>query len=384
MALFRADSSVQYIKGVGPARAQMFATLGIHTVGDLLHYYPFRHEEDRGETLIEDLQPGTTATIRGEVVRMGGRQPSIWADLDDGTGLCRLRWFNLPYGGKGVFTGATVVAQGRVQIYGDRAEMVQPRTQVYERDAVLATRGTGPKQVGVYRQNQTVKSPLIRRAVQTVLLQAKLPIDEILPASLLKKRTLPDREQAVRQMHAPQSEKALDAARRRLAYEELFLMELAMALRRRKRLSLQSGQKLAFTPEIDARIRARFPFTLTASQDQAAREIVADLTSGRPMTRLLQGDVGSGKTVVALYACLMAVASKRQAAIMAPTEILAHQHYNNIARYLADSRVRYVLLRGGMPKKERAAALAAIERGEIDLVVGTQALIQKDVAFNQL
>jgi len=161
-------------------------------------------------------------------------------------------------------------------------------------------------------------------------------------------------------------------------------MELAMALRRRKRLALQTGQKLHVTAEIDQRIRARFPFPLTVSQDAVLREIARDLQSGRPMTRLLQGDVGSGKTVVALYACLAAIANGRQAAIMAPTEILAGQHFGNIERYLMGSRVRYVLLRGGMRKSQRAEALAAIERGEIDLVVGTQALIQQDVAFHQL
>jgi ATP-dependent DNA helicase RecG len=236
----------------------------------------------------------------------------------------------------------------------------------------------------VYRGNDTLKSPLIRRAVLNVLAQSHLPVTETLPPRLLAKHKLPTREQAVRQMHCPSSDGQLARARTRLAYEEFLLMELAMALRRRKRLALQAGQKLHVTPEIDQRIRARFPFTLTAAQDEALAEISGDLRSGRPMTRLLQGDVGSGKTVVALYACLAAVANGKQAAIMAPTEILAQQHFTNIDRYLRDSRVRYVLLRGKLGKKERTEALAAIERGEIDLVVGTQALIQKDVAFNHL
>jgi ATP-dependent DNA helicase RecG len=161
-------------------------------------------------------------------------------------------------------------------------------------------------------------------------------------------------------------------------------MELAMALRRYKLVSLQRGRKLPVTPEIERRIRVRFPFTLTPSQDKVIREIVRDLESGRPMTRLLQGDVGSGKTVVALYACLIAVANRRQAAIMAPTEILAQQHFTNIERYLEGSRVRRTLLRGKLGRKERAETLAAIEAGAIDLVVGTQALLEKDVAFKDL
>jgi len=384
MPMLRSDSPVQYIKGIGPRRAEWFAALGLHTVGDLLEYFPFRHEPEQGELAIEDLAPGMNATIRGEVVQLGGRRPALLCVLDDGTGRCGLRWFNQRYGGQRLFRGATVIASGKVQLYSDRLEMVQPRVQVFEPDAVLLAANTEARTVGVYRGNDTLKSPLIRRAVLNVLGQSRLPVDETLPAALLAKHQFPDRERAVRQMHCPDNEAELQQARTRLAYEELFLMELAMALRRRKRLALQSGQRLHHTPEIEARIRARFPFTLTPSQDQAIAEIAHDLQSGRPMTRLLQGDVGSGKTVVALHACLVAIANGKQAALMAPTEILAQQHYDNIARYLKGSRVRPVLLRGRLGKAQRAAALAAIERGELDLVVGTQALIQEDVAFNQL
>ncbi len=384
MTTLRSDSPIQYVKGVGPQRAESLASLGIQTVGDLLEYFPFRHECESGEVDIADLVPGTNVTVRGEVVSVGGRRPTVRCEIDDGTGTCVLRWFHVPFGGLHLFRGATVVASGRVEVYGDLPELVQPRLQVFDRDAVLMTQPRGPRRVGVYRGNAQVKSPLIRRIVQSVLTQAHLPVDEVLPAELLHKYSFPTREQAVRQMHSPTTDAELERARRRLAYEELLLMELALALRRRKRLALQTGQKLYGTPEIDRRIRARFPFTLTGSQEQVVREIVADLQSGQPMTRLLQGDVGSGKTVVALYACLVAIAGGRQAAIMAPTEILAQQHYTNIHRYLADSRVRYVLLRGKLGKSQRADALAAIDRGEIDLVVGTQALIQKDVAFNQL
>ncbi len=384
MSTVRSDSPIQYLKGVGPRRAEWFAQLGLHTVHDLLHYFPFRHEVDHGEVLIEDLEPDATVTIRGEVVRMGGRWPTLRAEVTDGTGTCVLRWFNERYGGQRLARGAIVVATGKVRIYDDQPELIQPRVQVFDPDAVTLTQPQGPRTLGVYRGNDTLKSPVIRRAVLTVLAQGHLPIDDPLPPRLLSKHQFPTRAQAIRQMHCPASEAELERARARLAYEEFFLMETAMALRRRKRLALQSGQKLHATPEIDTRIRARFPFPLTAAQDQAIREIAQDLQSGRPMTRLLQGDVGSGKTVVALYACLVAVANGRQAAIMAPTEILAQQHYRNIDRYLRDSRVRYVLLRGKTGKQERADVLTAIERGDLDLVVGTQALIQKDIAFNKL
>lgn len=384
MPQLRADDAIQYVKGVGPRRAAWFASLGLKTVGELLEYFPFRHEYDSGEVAIEDLQLDQIATIRGEVVDIGGRPPGLRVEVDDGTGTCVLRWFNRERRASRIFRGATIVATGKVTLYDDLPEMVQPQVQVYEPDVVLSPPQRGQRQVGVYRGNAQLKNALIRRTVLAVLQHPRLPVEEIVPAPLRAKRGLVDREQAIRDMHAPPTDAALQQARRRLAYEELFLIELAMALRRDRRLRFQAGRKLPVTPEIDQRIRARFPFPLTPAQDAAVRDIVADLGSGRPMTRLLQGDVGCGKTVVALYACLVAVAHGCQAAIMAPTEILAAQHFERIGQYLAGSRVRAVLLRGRLPARQRREALAAVEHGEMDLVVGTQALIQKDVAFNEL
>ena len=380
----RSDSPIQYVKGVGPRLAERFATLGIHTVGDLLEYYPFRHEVEQGEIDIADLQPGTTATVRGEVTRVRGRWQSLKVEIYDGTESCTLRWFNQSHVGPGLHLGALVIATGMVQEFNDRMEIVQPRLQVFPPDTVLASPQQGSQRIGVYRGNAEIKSPTIRRAVHGALVQRHLPVEEILPPELCKKHDLPSRADAIRQMHVTTGDKQLERARRRLAYEEFLLMELAMALRRYKLVSLQRGRKLHVTPEVDRRIRARFPFALTDAQNKTIREITHDLESGRPMTRLLQGDVGSGKTVVALHACLAAIANRRQAAIMAPTEILTQQHFANIEKYLEGSRVRRALLRGRLSRKERAESLAAIEAGEIDLVVGTQALLEKDVAFRDL
>lgn len=384
MSMLRHDSPLQYVRGVGPRRADAFATLGLRTVGELLEHFPFRYEEQIGDVEIAELQPGMIATVRGEVQRLRRNYPNFSAEISDGSGECRLRWFNQPYGGKGLRIGATVIATGKVQVFNDELELVQPSVQVFESDAQLREARPGSRRFGVYAGNANIKSASIRRAVQNVLDAPQLPVDEFLPAGLLRKHKLPRREEAIRQMHTPDDDESLEMARRRLAYEEFFVMETALALRRRKMLSVQSGVRLHVTAEIDGRIRARFPFALTASQDKVIAEIGRDVSSGRPMTRLLQGDVGSGKTVVALYSCLLAVANKRQSAIMAPTEILAGQHFANIERYLEGSRVRRVLLRGGMPRGERAKALAAIEAGQIDLVLGTQALLEGDVAFRDL
>ncbi len=384
MAELRADSPVQYIKGVGPRRAAAFAKLGIRTVGNLLEYFPFRYELDQGEVAIADLIPDTTAMVCGEVVRLGGRRPNLRCTIADTTGTCVLRWFNQPYGAKGLHHGANVIASGKVQVYDDHLELIQPRVQVLSHDAKVGKRRRQPERVGVYPASGEVNSGAIHRAVKAVLANRALPIEEFLPDKLREERRLPERAAAVREMHVPRSDAELKRARRRLAYEELFMLELAMALRRYRAISMAAGQRLEVTSEIDRRIRARFPFPLTASQDKVVREIVADLESGHPMTRLLQGDVGSGKTVVALYAALVAVARRRQAAIMAPTEILAGQHFANIRNYLKGSRVRSVLLSGRLTSAQRKQTLAAIERGEVDLVVGTQALIQQGVAFSRL
>ena len=387
MATLRSDSPVQYIKGVGPVRARAFASLGLETVGQLLEYFPFRYEVESGELDIADLRPNMNATVRGAVTRISGggwRRSSMSAEIHDGTEACRLRWFHQPPGAGGLYIGATVIASGNTREYNNCVEIVQPRVHVFEPDAVVLSGDRGRRRVGVYRGNAQIKSPLIRRAVLNALAQAELPADEFLPAELLRAHKLPARAAAVREIHSPTGDAKLEQARARMAYEEFLLLELAMAIRRRKTVALEVGQKLHVTPEVDRRIRARFPFKLTPSQDSVVQDIAADIQSGRPMTRLLQGDVGSGKTVVALYACLAAIANGKQAAVMAPTEILAQQHFANIESYLAGSRVRYALLRGGLGKKQRGEALAAIERGEIDLVVGTQALIQSDVAFNNL
>ncbi len=383
MSDLRADTPLQYIRGVGPRRAAQFEALKLCTVGDLLTYFPFRYELESGEVEISELEPDTLATVRGEVRRVRGNWPHFSAQIHDGTGRCTLRWFNQPQGGHGLYPGATVIASGRVELYNDELQLVQPRVTVFAPDAALPERKTGARLLGVYPASQELPSSMIRRVVEAVFAQKRLPVDEFLPEALLAKRELPLREQAVRRAHFPSDEAAAASARRRLAYEELLLMELALALRRRQVVA-QPGRKLNVSPEIDARIRRRFPFLLTPGQNSAITEITRDLASGKPMTRLLQGDVGSGKTVVALYAALAAVAAKSQAAIMAPTELLATQHFNNIERYLAGSRVRRALLRGGLSASERRRLLSDIEAGRVDLVVGTQALLEEDVSFRDL
>ncbi|MCG3128800.1 MAG: ATP-dependent DNA helicase RecG [Phycisphaerae bacterium] len=379
------DSSVQFVRGIGPARAELLRKLGLSTVDDLLHHFPFRYEQDIGQVAIEDLVLGETATICGEVVRQ--RTSSRGArscQVNDGTGICTLRWFRPEFADRRLAVGAIVRATGKVEERDGLAEIVHPRVDVYPPDSPVLAADSGARLIGTYRTTQGLPSQVIARAVAIVLAQPSLPVTDAVPANLRAARRLLPRDQAIRAMHAPRALADVDAARRTLAYEEFLLLELAMALRRRKRLALQVGRRLHVTAEIDARIRRRFPFTLTASQDAVIGEIARDVSSSRPMTRLLQGDVGSGKTVVAVYAALLAIANGCQAALMAPTEILAQQHFRNLTRYLDGSRVRCELLVGRQSQAKRRALLDEIAAGEVGFVVGTQALLEEKVAFADL
>lgn len=379
------DSPLQYIRGVGPRRAEAFASIGLRTIRDLLHFLPFRYEAELGELPIADLRPGVTATICGEILRIRQRPPGLTVQVIDGSGqACTLRWFEARFVQQKFQVGMRVRATGPVREYDRNLELVQPSISLLDADEDQRSGRPGPRLIPVYHAGAGLSSEAIRRVVEPVL-SAPLPVEpEWIPAHLLRLHSLPPHELALHTLHRPDDQAGLAMARRRLAYEELLMLQLGMLQRRRRRKSRRVGYLLHVTPEIDRRIRARFPFSLTPAQDQVVAEIGHDLQSGRPMTRLLQGDVGSGKTVVALYASLSAIANRRQAAIMAPTELLAQQHYRNVQQYLAGSRVRCMLLTGALTGRGRAEALSRIQTGQVDLVIGTQALIQSDVAFDRL
>jgi ATP-dependent DNA helicase RecG len=222
--------------------------------------------------------------------------------------------------------------------------------------------------------------PLIRRALE----KYECRLVEVVPPALRQRRELPSLAHALREVHFPQSLEAATRARRRLVYEEFLVLQLALALRRREVRDGRRAPTLPTNPAIDARVRRLFPFRLTADQDRAVAQVCRDLAGERPMQRLLQADVGAGKTAVAVYALLVTVANKHQAALMAPTEVLARQHAQTLDRYLAHSRVRRLWLTGSLSAAERQAALAGLAAGDIDLVVGTQALVQEDVRFARL
>ncbi len=376
---------VQYLKGVGPARAKVFSHLGVETVGNLLEYFPRNWRFMPKPVKINQLQPGENVMIVGLVestdFQQFHRTPVFEAVISDDTGVCRIIWFHGGYLQNKLEPGQVVMASGKVNLYKHQLQITNPDFSVVnEGDTKLHQQFNG----GIYPSAAQLSSRQIKRIIQPVLEQIPHLIDEFYDETFLKQAQLITRQKAFTWIHLPPDDAKLAKAKRRLKYDELFLMQLGLALRRYKYENFSQALPVKVTPELDHRIRKRFPFLLTDEQDTVINEIANDMSKTRPMNRLLQGEVGSGKTVVALYAALTAVAAKTQTVIMAPTEILAEQHFLSIERYLKGSKVRRACLTGGLRGAKRAELLERINSGQIDIVVGTVALLQKDINFKKL
>jgi ATP-dependent DNA helicase RecG len=273
------------------------------------------------------------------------------------------------------------MASGKAALYKHQLQLTNPKFLVLDKESSEPSEYFGG---GVYPASAKLSSMQIKRIIRPVLDNLPELVPEFYDNGLLREMNLVSRKDAFGWIHLPPDEEKLNQAKRRLKYDELFLMQLGLALRRYRWQHLSAAVPMQCSNEIDSRIRKRFPFLLTEDQNNVIAEIAADMGTPEPMNRLLQGDVGSGKTVVALYAALLAIANKTQAAIMAPTEILAAQHFISIERYLKNSKVKRVLITGGLTGKKRAELLDQIRHGAIDIVVGTVALLQKDIEFNRL
>jgi len=379
------STPVQYLKGVGPARAQSFAQWGVQTVGDLLEYYPRDWVFAPTPTKIGQLRPDETASIIGLIESTDyqnyRRTPLFEAMVSDDTGVCRIVWFHGGYMRNQFQPGQVIMASGKATVFKHQLQMTNPKFMVLdEAHAQPDLYFSG----GVYPASARLGSGQIKRIIVPLLDRLDEWVCELHEKEVLKRLHLIGRQDAVRWIHMPPDEEKLAQARRRLKYDELFLMQLGLALRRYRAQHLAAATACTCSDEMDSRIRKRFPFLLTEDQSDCIAEIVRDMGRTEPMNRLLQGDVGSGKTVVALYAALLAVANKTQAAIMAPTEILAAQHFVSMERYLRNSHVKRVLITGGLTGKKRAELLDQIRQGDIDIVVGTVALLQKDIEFRRL
>jgi ATP-dependent DNA helicase RecG len=380
----RLKTPAEFVRGVGPQRAQLLARLGLRTAGHLLFYFPRDYQDLSDERTIAELVEGQTASVRGVVEEVGAStggfgKTRVAVLIGDGTGFLRATWFNQPFMRERFQRGQHVLLTARVKQRGLRWEMSHPQVTYLagEQDVSLS------KLLPIYALTDGISQFQMRRLVREAVEGYASLLDEVFPEPLLEQYRLMPLVDAVHAIHAPDDQDMLARARRRFVFQELFVLQLALSIRRSQQRKLEAAE-LPATAKIDARIRRLLPFELTAGQERAISEVAADLALDRPMNRLLQGDVGSGKTIVALYAMLVCVAHGYQASLMAPTEILARQHADTLAALLNASRVRYALLTGGLTKSEREAVLLQVAAGEIDVVIGTHAVVQNDVVFKNL
>ncbi len=396
------DTPAMYVRGVGPRIAQMLAAKAIQTAEDLLYHLPFRYEDRQNPRSIDDLQNGETASViaevRGAALLRTRSGPMFELTVGQGRRAMKCIWFHAAYLDGKFHAGQTVALYGRIERSRSAAhfKMIQPQFEVLpdaSDDAETLMLEVG-RITPVYESlgGNRLTSRWQRRVIFQLLESMRGNVAECMPQALLTRLYLPDRETALREVHFPpegtpptQLQDATTPAHRRLIFEELFFLELGLELKRRK---MKERTGIAFTTGDNVReaIREVLPFHPTAAQKRALGEIAADMREASPMRRLLQGDVGSGKTIVALQAMLIAIENGYQAALMAPTEILATQHYL-AARKLFERSSRkpnIVLLTGSLDEDRKRANRGLINRGEAQLIIGTHALIEEKVEFDRL
>jgi ATP-dependent DNA helicase RecG len=385
------DSPVRFLPGVGAARAERYARLGVETLAGLLALYPRRYVDASRTTPIAELVAGQAATvvgvIRAAAVRPTRRMPIFSVALDDGTGHLEAVFFNQPYLKESLRRGMTLLVHGEVSGRGTLSAGRPGRGgfQIQPLEWWVTDDESGGRIAPVYPATEGLYQKQIRRNVATALDLLAGRIPEILPAAVLAAEGLPARERALRALHLPESVAEIDAAERRVVFEELFLWELTLALLTRERRTATGAPRLrSDRGPCESRLRGLLPFELTRAQERVTKEIVRDAGRDRPMSRLLQGDVGSGKTVVAALALARAADSGVQGALMAPTQILAEQHAATLAGWLEPAGVDVGFLSATVKGKARQHLLQRLASGELPVVVGTHALLQEEVRFAAL
>ena len=399
------DTNIQYLGGVGPKRAELLRReLGIETLSDLIHLYPFRYVDRSGITPIAEARPDLASLqIRARVVNrtLYGPSGSIVSQdtnpihfnackrmsvmVEDGSGTMEIVFFKgIRWNYGRLVPGSSFIFFGKPQEFNGRINMVHPEVDVPAEGHVTQSALTG-----VYPSSEKLKlggiTGKVMNRLEASALSLCLPeIRETLPAYILERKRLMPRNTALWNIHFPKNQEALQRASYRLKYEELFLLQLALLKQKYIRSRASHGLVMPKVgPDFHSCYNA-LPYSLTGAQQRVIKEIRADLTSGMQMNRLLQGDVGSGKTMVAVLSCLIAAGNGYQSCIMAPTEVLAQQHFANIRKYLAPTSVRAALLTGSTGQKERREIHAGLEDGSIGIIVGTHALIEDDVVFRNL
>ena len=398
------DSPITIIRGIAPTIANKFAKLDVRTMHDLLYFFPRRYVDYSQRKLIAELEEGKEQTIictiwQARIATFGNRRGTE-AIVGDETGNIRIIWFNQPYLAKRFTTNAKVVISGTVFSFKGRKVFESPEWEMLEEKELIHT----GRLVPVYPLTQGLYPRQVRKWTKETIAGWAWQVSDFLPLEIKNRCQLLDLSEALAQIHYPNDYLIAEKAKRRLAFDELFLLQLGVLAKKRDWQESQPGNAFNIHQEVIDKFLHCLPFTLTRAQERVLGEILADLKQPKAMSRLLQGEVGSGKTVIATLALLMAVANGYQGALMAPTEVLAEQHFNNICDYLskastqkkgADNNIkRYIgflsqpltiaLLIGSLNDNEKENLHCKIKQGEIDIIIGTHALIQKEVEFYKL
>lgn len=387
------DSPVTVLSGVGPTQSKRLGRLGLHTIRELLYFFPRRYDDFSTLKTINQLEYGEEVTIMGRIWNVGTRRTRsgkivTTAIVEDGTGTIEVTWFNQPHVEKALKPKRQIVLSGRVDEYLGRLTFNSPQWEPLDRQLLHTAR-----LVPVYPLTEGISARWLRRLMKRTVDYWSHRVPDHLPVELRKRVGLFDLETALRQIHFPDDSGRLKKARYRLAFDELFVIQVGV-LRQRYEWQSEPGQAIAVEDDTLQQFILSLPFSLTSAQQRVLGEIVQDIRRDRPMRRLLQGDVGSGKTVVAAAAMALTRAAGAQAALMAPTEILAEQHYQTISGFFGalegpqDKEVAGLpsvrLLTGSTRAAEREATYLGLAGGGIDIIVGTHALIQEGVQFQRL
>ncbi len=385
---------VQYLKGVGPKVSALLGRKGLKNVEDMLYFLPRRYEDRRHIQTISAVAVGVRETVVGRVTDVGVKRYRtrrvLEVTIGDTTGLLTAKWFqgNFSYLAKRFKAGQQVILTGEVKVFLYGKEMLHPDYEILDEadDEMIHFKRIVP----VYSETEGLHQKSIRRIMMRVVQDYALCISSPIPEEICRRNRLVDIGHAIRNVHFPDHDQDIEAlndlsspARRRLVFDEFFFFELGMALKRTGQV-FEQGISFPTGGSLVQKFHDILSFEMTGAQKRVAGEIEADMTRPHPMHRLLQGDVGSGKTVVSMAAMVTACEAGYQTAIMAPTEILTAQHFKNISRWSQELGIGVVLLTGNMKAAERKEALTRIESGEIGIVVGTHAIIQEGVAFSRL
>lgn len=380
------DQAVSRLKLIGPRRAASLERMGVFTLGDLLYHFPREYEDRKNLQPVYKLKHNSQAVVEGVVVGLEEIKPRknlviTKLGIHDGVTIFYAVWFNQPYVKKQLPPGTKVMVSGKV----DRSfAMVQIKANDFDiLDGPRNNLNTG-RIVALYPLSGNLSQRTMRRAIFNALQEFLPATKEFLPSQVLQKYKFPAIHKALENIHFPVSNADASEARRRFVFEEFFIFQMALAHRRDQNASGIKKHRYRLQNKLTELFTRRLPFNLTPAQKRVWQEIARDMDAVHPMNRLLQGDVGSGKTVVSALALLKAVDSGYQAALMAPTEILAEQHYFNLSRYMHGLGIKMALITGGIDKKGKNSILAGVLAGEVEIVIGTHALIQETVQFSYL